>query len=105
MPIATQESDSMLEVEAGTAFEVHLGEAPTTGYGWELAHLPPGVELIGAGPTSADAAGDDEPGGQADDQAFRLIVTAPGRFELRFVLKRRWEQEPIEIRVVEVDAR
>ena len=37
--------------------------------------------------------------------SFRLVAGAPGRLELRFVLKRRWEQEPIEIRVVEIEVR
>ena len=100
MPFATQESDSMLDVEAGTPFEVRLGAAPPTGYGWEIAHPPPGVELLGGDAPALEAA---VQGG--DGQLFRLVASHPGRFELRFLLKRGWEQEPIEIRVVEVEAR
>lgn len=100
MPFATHDSDSTLAVEAGTPFEVRLGAPPTTGYGWEIAHLPPGVELLG---------GDEHDGrngpGDGDGQVFRLVASQPGLFELRFVLDRRWEQEPMEIRVVEVEAR
>ena len=100
MPFAVHGSDAMLEVEAGTAFEVRPGTAPPTGHGWELAHLPPGVELLGGdAPSATDLSG------ERDGQLFRLVANEPGRFELRFVLKRLWEQDPIEIRVIEVDAR
>jgi hypothetical protein len=99
MPFAVHDSDSMLEVEVGVPFDVRLGAVPGSGYGWEIAHLPPGVELLGAGPV------DDGISAERDDQVFRLVAGAPGRLELRFLLKRRWEQEPIEIRVVEVEAR
>lgn len=99
MPFATHDSDSTLAVEAGTPFEVRLGAPPTTGYGWEIAHLPSGVELLGG-----DEPDDQGGPGTADGQVFRLIASQPGLFELRFVLNRRWEQEPIEIRIIEVDA-
>jgi hypothetical protein len=100
MPFATQGSDSMLEVEAGTPFEVRPGAAPPTGHGWEIAHPPPGVELLGG-----DAPGGEATTGDGEGQLFRLVASHPGRFELRFLLKRGWEQEPIEIRVVQVEAR
>jgi hypothetical protein len=62
--------------------------------------LPPGVELLGGdAPAATDQAG------ERDGQLFRLVANEPGRFELRFVLKRLWEQDPIEIRVIEVEAR
>ena len=100
MPFAIQGSDSMLEVATGAAFEVRPGSAPPTGHGWEIAHLPPGVELLGGdAPAATDQAG------ERDGQLFRLVAYEPGRFELRFVLKRLWEQDPIEIRVIEVEAR
>ena len=100
MPFAIHDSDSVLQVAAGSPFEMRLGVAPGTGYGWEIAHLPSGIDLLGGGP-----AGEDGAAAERDGQVFRLVAAVPGRFELRFVLKRRWEQEPIEIRVVEVDAK
>jgi predicted secreted protein len=95
-----REKDAIVDVEAGAPFEVKLASAPTTGYGWEIAHLPPGIDLLGSDfAIAADAAV-----GDGGVQVFRLVAGHPGHFELRFLLKRRWEQEPIDIRVVEVDA-
>ena len=91
---------SGMAVDAGIPFEVKLGSAPTTGYGWEIAHLPSAVELLG---TDVLAPAGDTVDGEGV-QVFRLVASQPGRYELRFLLKRRWEQEPIEIRVVEVTA-
>jgi predicted secreted protein len=93
MAFLAQESDSSVNARAGEPFAVRLGAAPPTGYGWEIALLPPGVELLGA---------DGEAPPDGGPQVFRLLVSQPGRYELRFLLKRRWEQDPIEIRVVEV---
>jgi hypothetical protein len=93
----------MLDVEAGTPFEVRPGTAPPTGYGWELAHPPPGVELLGGDAPVLEAI-DGAGAGEIDGQLFRLVASHPGRFELRFLLKRGWEQEPIEIRLIEVEA-
>jgi predicted secreted protein len=98
--LVIRERDAVVEVVAGAPFDVRLASAPTTGYGWEIAHLPPGVELLGSDfDISPDAAV-----GDGGVQVFRLVANHSGRFELRFVLKRRWEQEPIDIRVVEVVA-
>ena len=93
MAFLTQESDSSVNARVGEPFDVRLGAAPPTGYGWEIALVPPGVELLG---------GDVEAQPDGGPQVFRLVASHPGRFELRFLLKRRWEQDPIEIRVVEV---
>jgi predicted secreted protein len=95
------ESAPIVTAEAGRPFEVRLGAAPTTGYGWEITHLPPGVELLGSD-FEIDAGAATGDGGT---QVFRLLASHAGRYELRFLLKRRWEQEPIEIRLVEVVAR
>ena len=100
MPFAVHESDSVLDVEAGIPFDVRLGAVPGSGYGWEIAHLPPGIELLGGGATD-----ENNGAGERDGQVFRLVAGHAGRHELRFLLKRRWEQEPIEIRVVEIEAR
>jgi len=85
--IVIDSEDGVVRADVGIPFEVRLAATPTTGDGWEIAALPPGVELLGG-----------------DQSVFRLCASHPGRFELRFVAKRRWEQEPIEIRVVAVEA-
>ena len=82
----------VVTADVGIPFEVRLGATPTTSDGWEVAALPPGVELLGS-----EAGGDDQ-------SVFRLRAGHPGRYEVRFVAKRRWEQEPIDIRVVAVEA-
>ena len=84
--------EAVVTADVGIPFEVRLVATPTSGDGWEVAALPPGVELLGSAPS-------------VDDQSvFQLRAGHAGRFEVRFVAKRRWEQEPIEIRVVAVEA-
>jgi predicted secreted protein len=91
----------LLDVETDTPFDVELGSAPTTGYAWELRSLPEGVELLGSDfSLPADAAP-----GDGGVQVFHVRTTRPGHFELPFVLKRRWESEGIEARVIEVESR
>ena len=90
-----------MDVESDTPFDVELGSAPTTGYAWELKSLPEGVELLGSDfslPPNAAV-------GDGGTQVFHLRTSRPGRFELPFVLKRRWEIEPIDSRTIEVEAR
>jgi predicted secreted protein len=99
--LVTTESDSVVEAVVDRPFEVRLGSAPTTGYGWEIAHLPPGVELLGSDFEAAPGAAV----GDGGVQVFRLVAAHAGRFPLRFLYKRRWEQEPIDIRVIDVVAR
>jgi len=82
----------VVTADVGIPFEVRLDATPTTSDGWEVAALPPGVELLGS------AAGADK------QSVFQLRAGHAGRFEVRFVAKRRWEQEPIDIRVVAVEA-
>jgi predicted secreted protein len=90
-----------VDVEAGTPFEVELASTPTTGYVWEVASLPSGVDLVGSDVAiPADAAV-----GDGGVQVFRLRASEPGRHRLTFVLKRRWEAEGIEHHVVEIDVR
>lgn len=88
----------MVSAQAGKAFELRLGSGPTTGYKWEVAP-PSGVRLVKeAFERSAGAAL-----GDGGEQVFRLLADAPGRHRLEFRLRRPWEPDPIETRVVEVD--
>ena len=84
--------EGVVTADVGVPFEVRLAATPTMADGWEVAALPPGVELLGS------AAGDEA------QSVFRLRAGHPGRFEVRFVAKRRWEQQAIAIRVVAVEA-
>jgi predicted secreted protein len=92
----------LLNVAPGVPFKVELGSAPgSSGYEWQPAALPEGVKLTGSTfslPVGA-AVGD---GGV---QSFQLVAERTGRFKLRFVLKRRWESEPIQVREIEVESR
>ena len=90
----------MRAVDVGSPFEVDLGAGPATGYAWEVESLPEGVELLGSDFLEAPGAAI----GDAGTQVFRLRAIAAGRYELVFVLKRRWEQEGIQEHRVEVDA-
>jgi inhibitor of cysteine peptidase len=90
----------MLTVVAGEPFSVELRSTPTTGYMWELASSAEGVRLLGSEyrhPPDAAIGG----GGT---QVFRLEARHPGRFDLHFQLRRRWESVPIEKHVVVVVA-
>jgi predicted secreted protein len=91
----------MLSVAHGVPFEVTLGSAPSTGYQWQLPVLPAGVELVGSDFRAPPRAAI----GDGGTQVFHLRTTASGRFELHFELKRRWEQQPVQTQVIEVDAR
>ena len=91
----------MLTVVAGEPFEVELGAAPTTGYMWQLVTPPASVQLLGSDFKQPPAAAI----GDGGTQVFRLQAEHPGRFDLRFELKRQWETTPIQTSVIEVDAR
>jgi predicted secreted protein len=91
----------MLTVAVGAQFDVELGATPTTGYTWELASVPLGVQLSGSEFKLPSGAGI----GDGGTQVFHLQVDHVGRFDLYFQLKRRWEAAPIETRLIEVEAR
>jgi predicted secreted protein len=88
----------MLTVETGAPFDIELRSSPSTGYVWELQALPEGVSLLGSDYVEAS------PGtiGGSGVQIFHLKTQHPGRFNLVFVHKRRWETEAIETKLIEV---
>jgi predicted secreted protein len=90
-----------MDVEIGVPFDVELGSAPTTGYAWELLSLPVGIELLGSDFSLPPGAAI----GDGGVQVFHLRTSRAGHFELRFVLKRRWQTQPIQERIVEVESR
>jgi predicted secreted protein len=91
----------VMVVQAGVPFDVKLGSGPSTGYIWELSSLPEGVLLSGSDYVEASPATI----GGGGVQIFHLTTQRPGRFNLLFVRKRRWEKEPIETRQIVVDSR
>jgi predicted secreted protein len=89
----------MLTVAAHAPFDVALASAPSTGYMWEPLALPDGVTLL----TTRFSQKAEAAIGDGGSQVFALQAQQPGRLQLRFVLKRRWEQTPVETRLIEVD--
>ena len=90
----------MITVESGAKFDVELASGPSAGYTWQLQSLPEGILSLGSDfvPASLAAIGD---GGS---EVFHLQAQRPGRYTLSFVRKRRWETEPIETKLIDVEA-
>ncbi len=76
-------------VQVGRHFAVDLEAIPGAGYMWEIAQLPAGLELVSQAVVSIPP----EIGGTST-QRFLLVARQPGRYDLEFRLKRRWEKEP-----------
>ena len=91
----------MLTVAAGAPFDVELGVAPNIGCMWEPVALPDGVRLL----ATRFSERLEPPVEDAGTQVFELQALQRGRLQLRFVLKRRWEQTPIQSRSIDVDVR
>jgi len=91
----------VLIVAAGSAFDIDLGAAGSTGYTWKLDPVPEAIELLGQDYLEA-------PGAQIGDagrMVFHLRATRAGRLALRFVLKRAWESQPIGEKTFDVEVR
>ena len=91
----------MMIVTTGVPFDIEMGCAPGTGYMWQLPSLPAGIQLVGSGFSQAKNGAVGDPG----VQVFHLQTERAGRFELRFELKRRWEAQSVEQRIVEIESR
>jgi predicted secreted protein len=89
----------MIAAKVGDVFRVELKSTPTTGYQWQPADLPDGVELVG----SDFVPGGTAPG-QGGTQRFQLRASRPGRYQVAFELKRAWETDPAGTHTFEVDA-
>jgi predicted secreted protein len=89
----------MLTVAQGANFEIELGSGASTGYMWELLEPHEHITLI--------ATSFREPAGAAvgdgGTQVFELQAQATGRQQLHFVRKRRWEQQAIDSRLIDID--
>jgi inhibitor of cysteine peptidase len=84
----------------GEEFEVRLPSNPSTGYAWQVAAAPDGVRLIDS--TFISSKSLQPVAGAVGEQVFRFLADQPGKYKLEMELKRAWEQQPIQIRLVEV---
>lgn len=91
----------MMLAQVGLPFAIELKSGPSTGYQWQLVSVPEGIELLGSEYQPVPDAQIGDPA----TQVFRLRASKAGRYSLRFVLKRRWEQEPIRETVIDVDVK
>jgi predicted secreted protein len=91
----------MLTAHVATPFTVELAANPTTGFAWEAAELPDGVQLLDSRFTPPATA---RPGA-GGTQSFELQAARPGRLSLRFALRRSWETEAAQHETVEVEVR
>lgn len=79
----------------GDVFSVRLKSTPTTGYLWQIAMLPSGLSAEGS--ATEKQSGFEKPG-DSGVQIFQFRAVVSGDYQIEFVLKRSWEQTPIETR-------
>ena len=89
----------MVNARVGEPFTIELPSSPTTGYRWEGPQASGDVELLDE---RFDVPFDAQPG-DPSVQRFQLVARTVGRLTLTFTLKRSWESEGVDTRVVEVD--
>jgi predicted secreted protein len=74
-----------------------LEETGATGYVWTIVDLPPELQVVGSEREQVPGAP-----GAAGRRRFRMRASKPGRFVVRLQLRRPWEPEPREERLVAV---
>jgi inhibitor of cysteine peptidase len=84
---------------SGGLVEIKLPESPTTGYRWELENEHSAVSILETRYEQDPSQGRVGGGGV---RTFILRIARPLPTELSFVLRRQWETEPVERRLVEV---
>jgi predicted secreted protein len=90
-----------IDAVVGHPFGVVLADLPGSGYLWSCRAIPDGIRLLSA----EYLAGPPPEVGSARDKEFRFVADRPGQFTVILELKRRWEAEPIEERVIRIRAR
>jgi len=88
----------MRTVSTGQPFDIELGAATTSGYQWELEGPPPGVRVLARTFSSPAAVGG------SGTYVFRLQADQPGRYELSFRLKRKWEAAAALVQTMQIQA-
>jgi predicted secreted protein len=94
------ESPELEELRAPVGeVRVELTESPTTGYRWSLAEHPPEVTPV---ESRFERTTSRRVMGGSGTRVFSFRIDQPGAFTLRFELKREWEQQAVDARVVRV---
>jgi predicted secreted protein len=88
-----------MTVALGSSFEVELGSGASTGYMWELLEPHEHFRLISS--RFRESAGATV--GDSGSQVFELQAQEKGNLQLRFVRKRRWEQQAIDSQLIELN--
>ena len=91
---------SRVLASAAGAAHIVLPESPTTGYRWELEHADGPVHVV---TSTFDQASSNEMAGGGGVRRFHLAVEGPQLVDVAFVLRRPWEPEPIERRIVTIE--
>ena len=89
----------MMTVARGANFEVELGSGASTGYMWDLLEPHEPIVLIGTSFREHTGAAI----GDGGSQLFELQAQEVGRHQLHFVRKRRWEQQAIDSKVIDIN--
>lgn len=88
-----------MKVALGASFVVELGSGASTGYQWELQEPHENIALIDSRFTEPAGAAP----GDGGSQRFELQAHKTGLHHLKFVRKRRWEQQAIDARVIAIE--
>jgi predicted secreted protein len=88
-------------VAVGEEYTVSLRSIPATGYVWQTEALPKNSRFLGSDYEKSESA---LPPGAPTRQIFRFRTMKAGEYKLSFVLKRQWESNAIETRIVAVNA-
>jgi predicted secreted protein len=86
-------------VQINQQFAIDLEAMSGAGYMWELTLHPAEIDLLNQEVVSISK----EIGGPST-QRFTLVARQPGKYSLRFELKRKWEQKSVKTSDFEIDA-
>jgi len=73
-------------------FKIDLSEKPSTGYRWKCVECPPEIVLV---EDIFHQSNTDQGLGATGSHQFTFLPHKAGNFNLRFELKRSWEQSSI----------
>jgi predicted secreted protein len=88
-----------ITVAAGEEYRVSFKSVPATGYVWQTGELPVNTRFLGS---DYEKSGSMIPPGSPIRQIFRFRTLSAGEQKLTFLLKRQWENNAIESRMVTV---
>lgn len=88
-----------IDVKVGAEFTLRQRATPGSGYLWHVETLPKGIELVAI---DVEREGDDVRPGDSIMQVFRFRARTSGEHAVVLALKRGWERDAAELRVVKV---